>query len=345
MTSDIRKDLMAAAEGLDALSDAAEESESYEGTEEPEEVVDDSEVSEDDETDTDIPQTEAEGEEEGATDDEVDSASLEEEAAQSEASDDVPAPEQWVAAMRQKWVDLPGDVRKYILQRESQQHAYISKIGQQFATTRRAFDEIEKAFKPVEADIQKAGVTRAQVVERLLAERGEMMKDPSGFIKKFADIHRISLHDLANDPEMSEPAEVRQARWQLRDQEQALESQRQAVLEQQQRIELGQLGQYIEGWGAQKPHFALVRQAMAQILPQVQSDYPYLSFEEQLETTYNTTMRHPSFAHLVKPKPVPVEARRAASGISGKSGVPVRSKEPANIREALMQAAKETGYI
>jgi ADP-ribosylglycohydrolase len=210
---------------------------------------------------------------------------------------------------------------------------------------RKTFEDVDKALKPYDAELQKHNVSRGQIVERLLAERGEMMKDPSGFIKRFADMNRISLHDLASDPELNEPPEVRQARWQLRDQQSQIEAQRQGIAEQQRQIELGQLTDYVNNWGAAKPHFAEVRQAMAQIIPEIQQSYPYLSFEEQLETAYGAALRHPSFASLRKPQPVPQSVRRAASGVSGISGAPTRTKEPANIREALMQAAKETGYF
>jgi ADP-ribosylglycohydrolase len=210
---------------------------------------------------------------------------------------------------------------------------------------RKTFEDVDKALKPYDAELQKHNVSRGQIVERLLAERGEMMKDPSGFIKRFADMNRISLHDLASDPELNEPPEVRQARWQLKDQQSQIEAQRQSIAEQQRQMEVGQLTEYVNNWGAAKPHFAEVRQAMAQIIPEIQQSYPYLSFEEQLETAYGAALRHPSFASLRKPQPVPQSVKRAASGISGISGAPSKTKEPSSIREALMQAAKETGYF
>lgn len=321
---DIRDDLMEAAEDLTELNTVDEVEEAA-----PE----------------DLPQTDVEDDVEDVTDDVSEETAPEEEASVEEAEEDVPEPLQWVAEMRQKWGELPKDVRKYINQREAQQHAYISKIGGQFAQMRRNFEEVDKALKPYEEELQKHNVSKGQIVERLLAERGEMMKDPKGFIKRFADMNRINLQEYATDPELSESPEIRQARWQLKDQQSQLEAQKAAIIEQQRQVELGQLTEYIEGWGANKPHFSTVRQAMAQILPEIQQSYPYLTFEEQLETTYTAAMRHPSFANLNKPKPVPASVKRAASGISGLSGAPSKAPEPDSIREALRQAAKETGYI
>lgn len=322
--SDVRNDLIEAAEDLNELNEGSEVEEAEE---------------------TDLPQTDEAGDDEEATFEEETEETPEEEPVSVEAEEDIPEPEQWVAEMRQRWASVPKDVRKYINQRESQMHSYISKIGGQFATMRKTFEDVDKALKPYDAELQKHNVSRGQIVERLLAERGEMMKDPSGFIKRFADMNRISLHDLASDPELNEPPEVRQARWQLRDQQSQIEAQRQGIAEQQRQIELGQLTDYVNNWGAAKPHFAEVRQAMAQIIPEIQQSYPYLSFEEQLETAYGAALRHPSFASLRRPQPVPQSVKRAASGVSGISGAPTRTKEPANIREALMQAAKETGYF
>lgn len=322
--SDVRNDLMEAAEDLSELNEGSEVEEAEE---------------------TDLPQTDEAGDDEEATFEEETEETPEEEPVFSEAEEDIPEPEQWVAEMRQRWASVPKDVRKYINQREAQMHSYISKIGGQFATMRKTFEEVDKALKPYDAELQKHNVSRGQIVERLLAERGEMMKDPSGFIKRFADMNRISLHDLASDPELNEPPEVRQARWQLREQQSQIEAQRQSIAEQQRQMEVGQLTEYINNWGAAKPHFAEVRQAMAQIIPEIQQSYPYLSFEEQLETAYGAALRHPSFASLRKPQPVPQSVKRAASGISGISGAPSKTKEPNSIREALMQAAKETGYF
>jgi len=322
--SDLRDDLEEAAADLTELNDMNDVEEASE---------------------EDLPQTDEAGDDEEATFEEETEESPEEEPVSVETDEDIPEPEQWVAEMRQRWASVPKDVRKYINQREAQMHSYISKIGGQFATMRKTFEEVDKALKPYDAELQKHNVSRGQIVERLLAERGEMMKDPSGFIKRFADMNRISLHDLASDPELNEPPEVRQARWQLREQQSQIEAQRQNIAEQQRQIELGQLTDYVNNWGAAKPHFAEVRQAMAQIIPEIQQSYPYLSFEEQLETAYGAALRHPSFASLRKPQPVPQSVKRAASGISGISGAPSKTKEPNSIREALMQAAKETGYF
>jgi hypothetical protein len=322
--SDIRDDLIETAEDLTELNDLNESEEAAE---------------------EDLPQTDEAGDDEEAISEEETEETPEEEPVSVEPEEDIPEPEQWVAEMRQRWGSVPKDVRKYINQRESQMHSYISKIGGQFATMRKAFEDVDKALKPYDAELQKHNVSRGQIVERLLAERGEMMKDPSGFIKRFADMNRISLQQLANDPELNEPPEVRQARWQLRDEQSQIEAQRQSIAEQQRQIEIGQLAEYINNWGASKPHFAQVKDAMGQIITEIQQSYPYLSFEEQLETAYGAALRHPSFAYLRKPQPVPQSVKRAASGVSGISGAPTKTKEPSTIREALMQAAKETGFF
>jgi hypothetical protein len=348
--SDIRKDLLEAAQGLEVYNSTANgelppERDTFAETDVS--FDSQSETVEDDEEE-DLPQSDVEEAEEDATSDSLDDSPSEEtpsEPVQTSSEEDIPEPLQWAAEMRQHWKSLPSDVRKYINAREAQQHAYISKVGSQFGELRKAYGEVDKALKPFETDMQKFGLSRGQLVERLLTERGEMMKDPAAFIKRFADMNRLNLQELANDPELNEPPEVRQARWQLKDQERALEEQRQAILERQQQVQVDQLTQFIEGWGSQRPHFAEVRQAMAQILPEIQQSYPYLDFEQQLETSYNAALRHPNFTHLARPKPVPPQVKKAANGLNGSSGVPTKSREPASIREALLQAAKETGFF
>lgn len=262
-----------------------------------------------------------------------------------EDDEEVPQPMAWAAEMRQHWDSLPKSVRKYISERERQQHAYISRFGSEHSKLKKEVSEIEEAFKPFEQAISSANVSKTEVIKHLVAERSEMMRDPETFIKRFADHHKLDLVKLAVDTDWKEPPEVRKARWEMQDKERQLQEQRAQIESQQQEAQRAQLVEYIEGWGSKKPHFQSVRGAMSQVLPEIQQSYPYLSFEEQLEATYHAVMKHPHFASLNKPAGVPQSVKRAASGISGFSGVPTPTPEAGSIREALVQAAKETGYF
>lgn len=316
--SDIREDLQAAAIDLDVQIP-----EGY--AEEP--------------VEEDLPTEEAE-----SSDVSEASEALPEEEQPALEDDDEPQPTAWAAEMRQHWQNLPKDVRKYIGERERQQHAYISRFGSEHSKLKKEASEIEQAFKPFEQAISTAQVSKSEVIKHLVAERSEMMRDPETFIKRLADHHKLDLVKLAVDTDWKEAPEVRKARWEMQDRQRELEAQRNELQQRQQAVESQQLKDYIEGWGSQKPHFSEVRQAMAQVLPEIQQSYPYLDFEQQLETTYNAVIRHPSFAHLTRPKGVPAAVKRQASGINGLSGVATASPEPGSIREALIQAAKETGY-
>lgn len=316
--SDIREDLEEAALDLDVDLPELSSSEQPDDTQIPTEETEPSDVSE----------FESEAQ--------VDSADDE---------DDEPQPAAWAAEMRQHWKTLPKDVRKYIGERERQQHAYISRFGSEHGNLKKQMGEIESVLKPFEKAISAAGISRSQVIEQLITERTEMMRDPRTFLKRFADANKIDLLDIAVDNDMSEAPEVRKARWQVEDEKRQVEAQKRQIEQQQQSIQTEQLRDYIESWGNQKPHFQAVRQAMAQVLPEIQQSYPYLSFEEQLETTYGAVMRHPNFSRLNKPQGVPQSVKRAASGVSGISGAPTPAPEAGSIREALMQAAKETGYF
>lgn len=316
--SDIREDLMEAAEDLEVPVP-----ESYAEEESAEEQIPTEEAEP-----TDVSEPESQASQESA-----------------EEEDDEPQPAAWAAEMRQHWKGLPKDVRKYIAERERQQHAYISRFGSEHGKLKKEASEIESAFKPFEQAISTAGVSKTEVIKQLITERSEMMRDPENFIKRFADHHKLDLVKLAVDTDWREPPETRKARWEMQDRQRELEAQRAELQQRQQEVETRQLTEFIEGWGAQKPHFQHVRQAMAQVLPEIQQSYPYLDFQQQLETTYEAVLRHPSFASLNKPRTVPPSVKRAASGVSGLSGAPTPAPEPGSLREALMQAAKETGYF
>jgi len=262
-----------------------------------------------------------------------------------DSEEDDPLPTTWSHEMRQHWTSTPKEVRKYIQEREKQQHAYISKTGSEYGRLKKELGDVDKALQPFEEEIRSAGVTKGHVVQQLIAERTEMMRDPTTFIKRFADLHKIDLLKTAMDADQAEPHDVRMARMEVERQKKELETQTGTVQQQRQEVERQQIASFVESWGAQKPHFTTVREAMAQILPEIAQSYPYLTFQEQLELTYSNALKHPSFAHLTAPKKVSDAVKKAASGVSGMSGAPTRQPEPSTIREALMQAAKETGFL
>jgi hypothetical protein len=259
--------------------------------------------------------------------------------------EDIPEPSSWAGEMRQAFKTLPKEVQKYISERERQQHAYISRVGGKLGQIQKEYTEIESVLKPFENDIKESGLSKGQVLERLISERAEMVKDPRTFIKKFADAHNIDLLHVSIDADQADPPEVRKARWEYQTKEQALRQQQQQLEAQQQQIATEQLKTFVENWGSQKPHFQEVRSAMAQVLPEVQQQYPYMSFQEQLDVTYSEILKHPSFANLNKPKSVPESVKKAGSGINGYTGTSSPQPEPTSIREALLQAAKETGFL
>lgn len=314
--SDIRDDLKEAAADLEMAT--------------PEEYAEDS-ASEEPSSEEQIPTEQAEQPDESPTLD--------------EEEDDISQPDAWAAEMRQHWKGLPKDVRKYIAERERQQHAYISRFGSEHGRLKKESSELEAAFKPFEQAIQAANIPRTEVVKQLITERSEMMRDPETFIKRFADHHKLDLVKLAVDTDWKESPEVRKTRWEMQDKQRELEAYRQQVEAQQAQAQTQQVVEYVERWGSRKPHFQTVRQAMGEVLPEIQQSYPYLDFEQQLEATYNAVMRHPNFAKLNRPQGVPASVRSAANGLNGASGVPSRTPEPGSIREALQQAAKETGYF
>ena len=324
--SDIRADLEAAADALES-GYATEEEPEILSTDEPAEADSD----DGEETDSDQEAPVSDGPE-----------PQQEQAAASVPEDDDPLPTTWSAEMREHWKTTPKRVREYIHRREKQQHEYISRTGHELGKLRKEYNEVENALKPYETHLKEAGVTKGLVITRMIQEREEMTKDPRAFIKRFADSHRLDLLDLAMDADQGEPAEVRQARHEFERQKADVEAQRRQIQAQQREMQQGQVFEYVQAWGAQRPHFAQVRMAMAQVLPEVQQSYAYLSFPEQLDVAYNAVLKHPNFQHLTRS--VPESARKAASGISGQTGVPTRQPEPSTIREALMQAAKETGF-
>jgi hypothetical protein len=256
--------------------------------------------------------------------------------------DDAP-PTTWSAEMREHWRSTPKSVRDYVHRREKQQHDYISRTGHELGQLRKEYQDVEKALKPYEEQLKQAGVSKGSVIARMIQERETMSSDPRAFIKEFADRNKLDLLDLAMDEDQATPPSVRQARYDYERQRAEVEAQRREIESQQVEIQKTQVVEFVESWGATKPHFQQVRQAMAQVLPEIQQSYAYLSFPEQLDATYNAVMRHPNFQHLTNA--VTPAVKKAAAGLNGNSGVPSRSPEANSIREALMQAAKETGYF
>lgn len=319
----------------DDLEDAAVALETGMATEDEPEILNAEEESEEDDTETDLDQEAPEEDESHLEQKPVEQSAP--------AEEDDPPPPTWSAEMREHWRSTPKSVRDYVHRREKQQHDYISRTGHELGQLRKEYNEVEKALKPYEEQLKQAGVTKGNVIARMIQERETMSKDPRTFIKEFADRNKLDLLDVAMDEDQATPPSVRQARYDYERQRAEVEAQRREIEAQQGEIQRNQIVEYVESWGATKPHFQQVRQAMAQVLPEIQQSYAYLTFPEQLDATYNAVMRHPNFQHLTRA--VTPAVRKAAAGVSGNSGVPSRSPEPSSIREALMQAAKETGYF
>lgn len=255
-------------------------------------------------------------------------------------------PKSWSKADRQHWQAIPKEAREAILRREQQAYKHITTTGSKIGQLQEQYRDVDEAFKPFEAELKQSGVSKGKVVAELLKEHQYRTSNPKQYIQQLANTLKIDLLTLAMDEDIREDPTVRRQRWELEKERETLASQHAEVRQHQQQQQLEPVRRAVEQWAAEeingqklRPHFAEVREAMRQMMPYAESEYPHLGHAELLDMVYDRALQHPSFAHLTAQKTQ--RAKEAARSIGGRTGVQSSDREPKSIRDAMENAYNE----
>ena len=256
-------------------------------------------------------------------------------------------PKSWAANDRQHWKTLPDDIKKVILRREQQVYKHITETGSKIGDLTQQYRDVDAAFKPFEADLKAAGLTRGKVIQELLQEHKFRNSDPKQYIQALANKHKIDLLDIAIESDSKEAPEIKRQRWELEQERSALASERAQQEQYRNQAEMQQYVETVSSWANEsqngqklRPHFQEVRGAMEQMLPHAEREYPYLAPLELLQMVYDRALEHPSFAHLTAAKTASIKAQSASIG--GRSGITSSANTaPKTMRDAIEAAYNE----
>lgn len=187
----------------------------------------------------------------------------------------VAAPDNW--KNEADWDKLPSKIRQRIIKREAEVSAGIK----QYSDKAKAFDEYEVSIGPRRQELQRLGVSPAQVIHAALnwmdalAERDPVIKDRNfrelarryGYnINALASGNNGSVDNNSSDPGSALPDDVRQYVNGLEQKIAQLEQNFGNVTQtfEQQQLEVAR--SHMNEWAADKPHFNAVSTLMGQLI-------------------------------------------------------------------------------
>jgi hypothetical protein len=214
----------------------------------------------------------------------------------SEPEDDGPPPPQtWSKDVREKWKDLPTDVRNYVAQREAAMHGQFSQMGRQLAQARPIVETVAK-FQDV---FERNNVSPDQGIAALLTAQKALDQAPAESLLNLAESYGVldqlrqalggqqDEYGLPPDPEVSAlKSELQQLRNQMTQREQQQEAAQRAAVQQQQAARHQHYVNGVTQYASSKPDFDMVANEVAQLIPVVRQHDPSLSDRDVLDQAY-----------------------------------------------------------
>lgn len=229
-------------------------------------------------------------------------------------------PASWSADQKAKWSSLPPDVQQYVAQRESEAHKAISEKGSRAAM----FDAVEAAIGEHKTALVSEYGSVDRAVNTLVNVAMRAGQDPEGFVRWFAQQHRIDLARIAGQP--GEPAQADPLNH-LSAKVDTLASR----IEQQQRESalMQQIREFSSEKGADgkplRPYFEDVRETMAGLMQS--------GLAANLDEAYQKAVRV-NDAVIAKVRAEQEAAKRAEAERAAKAAETARQAKAVNIRSS-----------
>lgn len=296
--------------------------------------------------------------EEPASEDEEPDEGVETEGDEPQPGSDEPleAPSRWSEERKAKFAALPRDAQEILLEREREMDTGFQQKTQEIAEERKRFQQLDQVLTPIREPLQRAGVSEAEYVNRLVAADRMLSQDPAAALQKLAEGYGIDLRQLVSetDQQAQEPwaplakkiesLEQRLAREaQEKQQREAQESETAAVRE------IETFASEKDGKGElARPFFEDVSQDLLEILPGIRNANPSMSNREVLQKAYdkavwsNPVTRQKLLDKQKADEKAQAEAKakkaadKGAVNVRGKGGGQMKAK-PRTIDETLSE--------
>jgi hypothetical protein len=166
-------------------------------------------------------------------------------------------PVSWSDAMKAHFASLPPDLAEYVAKRESDANVKISQMGQEVAAARPLLDVVKAQQSHIPSNM-----TPAQAVEKLLQAQAMMDADPVAGLRQIARSYGIDASKIEAEAESPLYREIAGLKQQVTTLHKDLQTR--AQTEHAQAVTTAE--RQVADWSKDKPHFAEVRQTMAQLV-------------------------------------------------------------------------------
>jgi hypothetical protein len=225
--------------------------------------------------------------------DEKEASEAEQDDKQEEANEpETPAidpPVSWSKEMKEQFGNLPPETQTYIVQRESDSQAAISRLSNEVHKGKPLADVIDRHLET----FKRNSIEPVQGVEQLLNAQSILDSNPKEGIRQIAQAYGVDLEEFAfeesedNAPQITAlQNEVNQLKNLLAQQE----TQRQQVAQSEAQRAQQEMMLVVDKFAAENPHFATLENQIYHNIPAIKDADPGLSEGEILSRAYEMAL-------------------------------------------------------
>lgn len=200
---------------------------------------------------------------------------------ESQPTEEVKYPKSWSAEMKAKFIELPPDVKSYILKRDVDSSSAIGKASSELDRVRKEYTEIDQVIEPFRERLALAGERPAQAIQRLVAAQLYLERAPEEAIGWLAKSYGVDLGRLTQNPQ--QPTQSDPLMQRIQQLEGFITSQTQS---QQQQVMTGIVSE-IDKFAQTAEFFEDVKAEMPALVQLVKGQNPQMSHQEVLKTAYD----------------------------------------------------------
>lgn len=125
------------------------------------------------------------------------------------------APSNWPAEQREKFTVLPRETQEWLLSRDKEMVESYTRKTTELAEQRKAAEEVTSVLEPYRQQMELAGVSPSQAIQRLLAAQKFLESNPSEGIKWLAQQYQVDLSGFTPKEETYTDPDVKALRDEL----------------------------------------------------------------------------------------------------------------------------------
>lgn len=246
----------------------------------------------------------------------------------------IDAPYSWSAEEKERFQQLPRELKQYLSKREQERESFITRKSQESEQVKRRFEPVDRIFNEYGEVFRKANVDPVQGIEQLIRAQQFLDTDPRAAIRLMAQSYGVDLNEIASEVGQPIPPE-RSPQYHFLTQklgtlEQQLSSIQQERVAQQQSQAVADVTAFEnekdKSGSLLRPYLNDVREVMFDELRLRRAKFPNESNREALQSAYDAAVwKTPAIREKLQAKVIQerTEARRvqhakvAGSSIKG----------------------------